>query len=238
MNKTRSLLLVAAAGGALAFATTARADSTLVINRQITSLTNIPFNGLGVSERTIITFDQSPIPSLDLGNFNAIQFNILAPPGEKLVFDQTATGGAAFDYSNRREDSAPIEPCAPSLINSGGSSLSQLDGACGVGAAGNAFFVEVDVAVPSGASGTGLQISFDFVPPPHQAPSDFSFQSLAGADYLTFIGNEPSSVVSLESVPEPSSILMLGSAMIFLGWALQKRNSRYNKTRLGFTHGH
>jgi hypothetical protein len=152
-----------------------------------------------------------------------------------LVFDQTATGGAAFDYSNGLEDSAHIVPCAPSLINSGGSSLSQLDGACGVGAAGNAFFVEVDGAVPSGASGTGLQISFDFVPPPHQAPSNFSFQSLAGADYLTFIGNEPSSVVSLEPVPEPSSILMLGSAMIFLGWALQKRNGRYNKRRFGVT---
>jgi hypothetical protein len=36
MNKTRSLLLLAPAGGALAFATIARADSTLVINRQIT----------------------------------------------------------------------------------------------------------------------------------------------------------------------------------------------------------
>jgi hypothetical protein len=124
MNKTRSLLLLAAVGGALAFATTARADPTLVINRQITSLTR----------------------------------------------------------------------------------------------------------------GTGLQISFDFVPPPHQAPSDFSFQSLAGADYLTFIGNEPSSVVSLEPVPGPSSILMLGSAMIFLGWALQKRNDNQRRLgRLGFT---
>jgi len=96
MNKSRSLLLLAAAGGALAFAATARADSTLVINRQITSLTNIPFNGLGVSERTIITFDQSPIPSLDLGNFNAIQFNILAPPGERLVSSSTKPQPAAL----------------------------------------------------------------------------------------------------------------------------------------------
>src|SRR6201981_1038330 len=70
MNKTRSLLLVAAACGVLAFGTVARADSTLVIDRQITSLTNIPFNGLGASERTIITFDQSPLPSLDLGNYS------------------------------------------------------------------------------------------------------------------------------------------------------------------------
>ncbi len=237
MNKTRSLLLVAAACGVLAFGTVARADSTLVIDRQITSLTNIPLNGLGASERTIITFDQSPLPSLDLGNYNAIQFNILAPPGEMLVFNQAATGGAAFDYSNGLFDSAPIRPCAPSLINSGAPSLSLLDGACGVGVAGNAFFVEADVAVPSGASGTGLQISFDFVTPPHEPPSDFSFQPLA-ADYLTFIGSEPSSVVSLQPVSEPSSILMMGSAMIFLGWAPQKRNGRYNKRRFGFTRGH
>jgi hypothetical protein len=180
MNKTRSLLLVAAACGVFAFGTIARADSTLVIDRQITSLTDIPFNGLGASERTIITFDQSSLPSLDLGNYGAIQFNILAPPGEMLIFNQAATGGAAFDYSNGLEDSAPIGPCAPSLINSGTPSLSLLDGACGVGAAGNAFFVEVDVAVPSGASGTGLQISFDFVTPPHEPPRDFSFQPLAG----------------------------------------------------------
>jgi hypothetical protein len=42
-------------------------------------------------------------------------------------------------------------------------------------------------------------------------------------------------VVSLQPVSEPSSILMMGSAMIFLGWAPQKRNGRYNKRRFGFT---
>lgn len=226
MKSFAKLLLITAGWSALAFAPTVSADSTLVVTRQITSLTDTPINGLGASERTTIAFDESPITAIDLANFNAIQFNIVAPPGERLVFDQNATGGADFAYVNGRPADAALVPCAVSLINGEGPGLSAIGGGgCGAGqvhAPFSAIFVAVDLAAGAGASGNGIQFAFDFVPPPQQSPSDFTF-TLPGLPFsLGFVGSEASSVVSLKAVPEPASTALLGIGLLVAAGLLRR----------------
>src|SRR5271165_6838806 len=164
--------------------------ATLVVDRGITNISSSTISGHGTTlEQTVVTFDTSDINSLNLGLYNSIQFNILAPAGQKLLFNEDAAGFGSFDVGNGGLDSAPAMPCAANLLNLQGAAPSPSGGSCGGGSAGNFFFVELDFNVSSGSAGTGLQFAFNFAQPPSQAPSDFSFTSPDPPLFLSFVGD-------------------------------------------------
>src|SRR5271165_4042790 len=216
---------------AMCIVPSAQAD-TLVVNRTITSISSSIITGHGTTfEETVVTFDTSDINSLNLGLYNSIQFNILAPTGQQLVFNENSSGFGSFDVGNGNLDSAPAQPCAANLLNLQGAAPSATGGSCGAGSAGNFFFVELDFNVSSGSAGTGLQFAFNFAQPPSQAPSDFSFTSPDPPLFLSFVGdviptpNGITPLVSLEPVPapEPSSILLLCLGLFCMAAAFSRR---------------
>lgn len=215
--------------GVLCIVPSAQAD-TLVVNRTITGISSSTITAHGTTfEETIVTFDTSDINSLNLGLYDSFQFNILAPTGQQLVFNENASGFGSFGVSNGSVDSALAQPCAANLLNLQGAAPSVTGGSCGTGSAGDFFFVDLNFNVTSGSAGTGLQFAFNFAQPPSQAPSDFSFASSAPPLFVSFAGDVISTpngitpLVSLEPVPEPSSILLLCVGLFCMAAAFNRK---------------
>jgi len=228
-------ILVLSLFGVLLVVPSAKA-ATLVVDRTITGISSSTISAHGTTfEETVVTFDTSDINSLNLGLYNSIQFNILAPTAQKLLFNELASGFGSFDVGNGGADTAPAMSCAVNLLNLTGAAPSPTGGSCGAGMAGNFFFVELNFDVSAASAGTGLQFAFSFTQPPNQAPSNFSFTSPDPPLFLSFVGDvipnpngAPIPIVSLVpgGVPEPSSILLLGLGLLFMAAALRRSRAK------------